>query len=66
MKVSEHSEFNPEYPEKYTWGRIDKITYSNLGSLLSNWIEHDIKTIDRNLVPGLRKALNLIAEKADI
>ena len=66
MKVIEHAEFKSEYPEQYTWGRIDSITYSNLGNTLSNWILYDLKTIDRNLVPGLRKALNLIAERAEV
>uniref|UniRef100_A0A6M3LG39 Uncharacterized protein n=1 Tax=viral metagenome TaxID=1070528 RepID=A0A6M3LG39_9ZZZZ len=69
MKVIEHTIFNEEYPENYTWGRIDKISYSNLANTISNHINHELRNRlpeDRILVPGLRKALLLIAERADI
>ena len=66
MKVIEHAEYNSDHPEYYIWGRIDSIIYSNLGSSLSNWILHDLKTVDRCLVPGLRKTLNIIAGKAEV
>ena len=68
MKVIEHTEFNKNYPENYTWGRIDSSKYSNLANIISNHIKHELRKDieERNNVPGLRKALCLIAEKATI
>ena len=69
MKVIEHTEFNKNYPENYTWGRIDSIKYSNLANTITNHILHELRNegvLARNNVPGLRKALCLIAEKATI
>lgn len=69
MKVIEHAEFNKEYPEKYTWGRITSISYSDLANNISSYIDHELRKKlpeDRILTPGLRKALLLIAEKADL
>uniref|UniRef100_A0A6M3ILM3 Uncharacterized protein n=1 Tax=viral metagenome TaxID=1070528 RepID=A0A6M3ILM3_9ZZZZ len=65
MKVIECNGYNSEFPEVFSWGHVDSIKYSNLASNISNHIKHDLKTVDRLLVPGLRKALNIIAEETD-
>jgi len=69
MKVNESTSFNEEYPERFGWGRIDSIIYSNLAGTISNHVEHEIRNKlpeDRVLTPGLRKSLLLIAEKAEV
>jgi len=69
MKVIDHTEFNEEYPENYTWGRVISISYSDLANNISSYIDHELRNKlpeDRILTPGLRKALLLIAEKADL
>jgi len=69
MKVIKDCAFKEEFPETYTWGRISSIKYSDLANTICNHIEHDIRNNfpeNRDLTPGLRKALLIIAEKADI
>ena len=66
MKVIECNNYNREFPELFTWGHIDSIKLSNLANTIVSYIEHDRTTIDRNLTPGLRTALNLIADIAEI
>lgn len=66
MKVIECRDFKPEYPESFTWGHVDSILASNLSADIVNRITHDLRKADRNLVPGLRHALVLLAGYADI
>jgi hypothetical protein len=66
MKLKDCQTFNREFPEKFTWGYLNSIALSSLGSSLSCIIDNDIKSSDRNLVPGLRRALLEIAEVADM
>jgi len=66
MKVNKCNGYNSEFPETFSWGHINSIKFSSLASNISNNIEHDLKTVDRILVPGLRKTLNIIAEETDI
>ena len=65
MKVKDHCHYNPEFPEAFTWGWVDSISLCNLASVIVNQINHDLRR-DRNLVPGLRAALNTIADVAEI
>ena len=66
MRVKEHTNYNPEFPEMFTWGWLDSISLSNVTHTIVNHIEHDLRTPERNRVPGLRSALNIIAEIAEI
>ena len=66
MLVKDCNNFNPEYPEQFTWGHLDSISLCNVASELSNHINHDLKTVERNKVPGLRLALNIIAKYAEV
>jgi hypothetical protein len=65
MKVIEDQNYRQAYPETYRWSGIDSITVCNLAYAISSHIEHDLRTSTRLFVPGLRKALNLIAETAE-
>jgi hypothetical protein len=65
MKVIEASDYKTEFPELFPWGQIDSIKFSELGLWIANMIEHDFRN-GRNLVPGLRAALNEIAKRADL
>lgn len=64
MKAIEYRAYDREFPENFTWGHLDSPTLSKLAYTISNHIIHDLRKPpdERNLTPGLRKALNLIAE----
>jgi hypothetical protein len=66
MKVNECRNFNPDYPELFTWGHVDSPTLSSLGNIIRAAIEADLRTADRNLTPGLRQALRYLADLADV
>ena len=66
MLIYQDKEYNSKFPETYNWNKIDSIKLCKLALNYKGWIQHDLKNIDRNLVPGLRKALNIIAERAEI
>ena len=61
-RIEDAPGYNREFPELYPWAQVDQITISALGEYFSIEIERDLKTADRLKVPGLRHALNLIAE----
>jgi len=65
MKVKDHDQYNEEFPETFTWGWIDSISLGKIASGIVNHIENDLKR-ERNHVPGLRAALNIIADVAKI
>ena len=70
MKVKDDIEYfsdgHSEFPELYPWSKVDSERYSNLGCWLSISIIDDLRSKDRLLVPGLRKALNILAEVAEV
>jgi hypothetical protein len=65
MKVKDHASYNSEFPETFTWEWLDSIALTNITTVIVNHIEHDLRR-DRNYVPGLRAALNIIADVAEI
>lgn len=66
MIVKESSNYGAEFPEHFTWGHLDSLQLASLGSIISADIMKDLQTPDRLYVPGLRKALNYIAEIARV
>ena len=67
MKAIKHKNFNSEFPENFDWmNNIDSMKICSIAIRISNTIENDLKTTERNLMPGLRKSLNIIAEITDI
>jgi hypothetical protein len=66
MKAIDSQTFNREYPEQFTWGHLESPKLSSVANSIRGHIEHDLRTADRNYTPGLRQALNIIAELADI
>ena len=69
MTVSQTNKFNPAFPESYPWRNLDNRTQSAFGEILSNRIkdEAEHKPIgERNNIPGLRVALCLLANMAEI
>lgn len=66
MKVTETIHYDSEFPENFTWGHVDSPKMASLGSIISAHILKDLRTSDRLCVPGLRQALNYIAEMADL
>ena len=65
MKVKDHKDYNPEFPENFPWGWLDSQRLSCIASVYVNYIQNNLKS-DRNLVPGLRLALQVIAEEANL
>jgi hypothetical protein len=59
-----HLEFNPEHPEAFNWATLDSPTLSILAAKFATAIYRDLKTQDRVNTPGLRFALNEIAQIA--
>ena len=69
MKVRECNNFSADFPETFTWGHVNQISLSNLANTISNhiWLESKNKRgEERILTPGLREALNQIADIADV
>ena len=66
MLVKDCKTFNPEFPEQFTWGHVDSPKLSDIANTIRNHIELDLRTYSRNFVPGLREALLLIAEVAEV
>lgn len=63
-KLIHSPQFNPQFPETYTFELLDSHSLSTLGVELANAVKSDLATKERNLVAGLRVALNRIAEIA--
>ena len=66
ITVDRDHRFNPEFPERYQWQMIDKISLRELAVDLSAGVENDLKTDDRLFAPGLRQALCRIATIAEV
>ena len=66
MEVRRHKDYNVEYPEAFTWGWVDSQKLGDIASIIVNYIEADLKTKDRNYTPGLRAALRIIADVAEV
>jgi len=62
MLVWQDKKYNGNFPETYDWNKIDSRQALKMASEIKRWIQHDLESNERNLVPGLRKALNIIAE----
>jgi hypothetical protein len=64
MLVRDHKVYNREFPELFNWGMIDSPKYSEIASEYQEMIRGDLKTANRNITPGLREALRVIANIA--
>jgi len=65
MKVNETNTFDCNFPEMYHWGSVDSVLANNVSNDIINMINHNMKTVDRSLIPGLRAALNILARHTD-
>ena len=43
MKVADCVNFNKESPELFTWGHVENEDLCNIGSTISNYIEHYLR-----------------------
>jgi hypothetical protein len=67
MKVCDCQNFNPDFPERFPWGHLDSPKLASVASIIAAAAEKDLRGPgQRHLVPGLRLALNLIADIADV
>lgn len=64
--VAQLPDFDYEFPERFNWGAIDSITISEAAEEMCRHISDGFSTLDRNNVPGLRLALNILAKKAKV
>lgn len=65
MKVKDYHSYDPECPETFTWGWVDQISLRYISLIIVSHIGHDLRQ-DRKFTPGLRVALNIIADIAEI
>lgn len=65
-KVIDCVDFNKEFPESFDWNLIDSLKITPIAVDITKKIEDDLMTKERNLVPGLRKALIIIANETGI
>jgi hypothetical protein len=56
------SKYNQEFPENYNWDLLDSKKLSDVASTIALNITYDLRTTDRIYTPGLRMALNHIAD----
>jgi hypothetical protein len=61
-----HHEYNSDFPEKFKWNLMDSYKLIDVSEKIAEEIKRDLKTDDRNFTPGLRRALNIIAEHSEI
>jgi hypothetical protein len=54
--------YNREFPENYNWDLLDSNKLSDIANKISLSIVYDLETTDRIYAPGLRLALNHIAD----
>lgn len=66
MKVTEANDYDSEFPERFSWGHLDSPKLSSLSSMIATHIFKDLVTPSRLYVPGLRQALNHLAEIAEV
>lgn len=66
MKIIDHPEFNPEFPEQFNWDAADSRSLSEFAANVCAEIRMDLNTPNRALVPGLRCALRELARVATL
>ena len=68
MKVKDCADFKKEFPEIFHWNMLDSVKTINICDGICVWIDHEMHkpAHERNEIAGLRRALNIIAELADI
>ena len=67
MMLFELESFDERYPETFPeWKNLDSYVLSAISVEIVKQINIDIETEERYLVPGLRRALNLISQEVVI
>lgn len=66
MKVKDVHIYDQDIPEEFIWDCIDSPRLAYVATIISKRIKFDLAVKPRNYVPGLRMALNIIAEEAEI
>ena len=60
--ISNHIKFNRNQPEDFNWAVCDSPDIIDMANMLAAAIIRAMRENTRTLIPGLREALNLIAE----
>ena len=66
MRLMKHKNYNSEFPEQFNWYIADSHLASKIAEEMKRLILSDLETEERNLVPGLRKALNVFARNLTV
>ena len=66
MKAVYPLTYKSEFPEVFDWGLLDSIKLFDATTNITDRIKFDLKKDNRLLIPGLREALKIIAELADL
>ena len=64
--VNRANGYQREYPELFPWQLITSYKLADVAVIIAANVIEDLKTPDRNYVSGLRHALNIIANIAQI
>ena len=65
MRVRDHAGYDGEFPEKFPWESVNERSLCEIGPRIAQEIAKDFGK-ERRLVPGLRMALNCIAQYATV
>ena len=66
IQVSYHHTYDARFPEDWTWAAVNQVTIETAALAICKEIQADLRTQRRLDTPGLRKALNIMAESATI
>lgn len=66
MKVYLDSEYSVYFPENFNWSLVESPKTQVIAETIASAIFVDVVSRDRNLVPGLREALRVIAENSEL
>lgn len=67
MKVKDCRDYEKDVPERFNWSLLDSPKLASAANYYCSAIAHELRkpVTERHLTPGLRFALNTIAELAD-
>lgn len=65
ITAKEHTAYDAQFPERFAWWpAVDQVGLCDLAMRLAEACQRDMETPERGKVPGLRHALNEIAQVA--
>jgi hypothetical protein len=68
MKVAQHPDYDARFPGKFQWGLLDSLKMGTFAAEVAMRLNRELQKdmLDRQVVPGLRLALHMIAESEEV